>query len=345
MQSALLRIGACCSGGRGRVNRLLELPLGTQNGMLGQSSTSLASASSATVLRPRGFATEAINVRSSSGKKNDQTLFIVGLNSGKFFGQDGAEEGLKLLERVAEHHPDYHLLFGLNEKEFALLESEHQVKGGRLTPSRDLATVKDGEVVPIMQAGVVDKRPRHALGRSLKTTQGHVAWRLWRNPREAIRLYTLFWKRNQHKDTARFKFWSENMPLASHVYFGESSELIAVRTTEHIIAERRKGKPGSTVLTVKNEVFASVVERCRHYLSEEEQVAQLDDHKFSEGLKEKAMALCKDVPEMTPLLVLIYIGFPLLAIHQVMLFCEYIYVKGSEEGSGSDFEFVTGNRD
>jgi hypothetical protein len=280
-----------------------------------------------------------------SDSSSDQTLFIVGLNKGKFFGQDGAEEGLKLLERVADHHPEYHLLFGLNEKELDRLEEDHQVKGGRLTPSRDLAQAENGEAVPIMQAGMVDKRPRRALGRALKTTQGHVAWRLWRNPREVLRLLLVFWRRKQFKDAVSFKFWSENLPLSAHVYYGESAELIAIRTTEHLIAERQKGSPGSTVLTVRSEVFASVAERCRHYLNEDA-VEMLADSKFQEELKQNASYLCKDVPDMTPLLVLIYAGLPILLLHQVVLFCEYLYVIGVErQSTGQEFDLVTGNRE
>lgn len=280
-----------------------------------------------------------------SGSSPEQTLFVVGLNRGKFFGQDGAEEGLKLLERVADHHPEYNLLFGINAKELDSLEENYKVKGGRLTPSRDLALVENGEVVPIMQAGVVDKRPREALGRALKTTQGHVAWRLWRNPREAIRLYRAFWKRKGHEDAARFRFWSEHLPMASHVYFGETSELIAIRAIEHLMAERHKGRGGATVLTVRNEVFSSVAERCGHYLTEEMVEASASPN-FSKELQQNASALTKDVPDMTPLLVLIYCGFPLLVLHQVCLFCEYLYVRGVvEQSNGQEYDLVTGNRE
>jgi len=294
------------------------------------------------------FATTAFTLKASGPAAPEQTLFVVGLNGGKFFGQDGSEECLKLLERVADHQPDYHLLFGLNAKEFSRLEEDYQVKGGRLTPSRELTTVEDGEVVPILQAGKVDKRPCSALGRSVKTTQGHVAWRLWRNPREVMRLYWVFWRRKNYKDAARFKFWSQNVPLTSHVYFGESSELIAIRTVEHLISQRREGKGGSTILTVRNDVFASVAERCGHYLGDEETVAQLADPAFSEVLKDHAAALVKDVPDMTPLLVLIYLGFPLLFLHQVALFCEYLLSRDSapdRKSGGAEFDLVTANRD
>lgn len=296
-------------------------------------------------VRNRCFATTAFTVRQAGPSASEQTLFIVGLNKGKFFGQDGAEEGLKLLERIADHHPEYHLLFGLNEKELSNLEDQYQVQGGRLTPSRDLALVESGEVVPIMQAGMVDKRPREALGRSLKTTQGHVAWRLWRTPSEALRLYRLFWRRKNYTDAAKFRFWTENLPRAAHVYFVESAELIAVRTVEHLIVEQQKGRTGSTVLTVSGELFAPVVDRCRHYLGEDA-VEKLDSPALSKQLKETAAAACQDVPDMTPFLVLIYLGFPMLALHQALLFCEYLYITGVyNRTSGQDFDLVTGNRE
>lgn len=308
----------------------------------------VGSSSGRTAPRPgrRSFATTVFNIPASGPSAPEQTLFVVGLNKGKFFGQDGAEECLKLLERVAEHNPEYHLLVGLNDKEMSVLEEEHKVKNNRLTPSRDLVLTENGEVVPIIQAGMVDKRPCQSLGRALKTTQGHVAWRLWRNPREAIKMYRLFWRRKEHKDAARFKFWSENLPLASHVYFGETAELIAIRTTEHLITQRNAGVASTTVLTVRNEVFASVAERCRHYIGEDEEgLKKLSDPEYSAELKQNAGYLCKDVPDMTPLLCLIYIGFPLLALHQVMLCCEGLYVTGSTESDGSDFGSVTGNRE
>lgn len=294
----------------------------------------------------RAFATTAFNIRASGPSAPEQTLFIVGLNKGKFFGQDGAEEGLKLLERVAEHNPDYHLLFGLNEKAFSELEEAHKVQSGRLTPSRDLVLVEHGEVVPIMQAGVVDKRPRRAIGRAVRTSQSWVALWLWRNPREAVKLYWLYWRRKDYKDAAAFKFWSEQMPVCSKRYFGDLAEIITVRTVEHLIAERRNGRRGTTVLTVSNEVFALVAERCGHYLGQDP-AEKLADPDFSEDLKAKAAEACRDIPDVSPFLVLIYLGFPLLVVHQVFLICEYFYTSGGQPSmaSGQEFDLVTGNRD
>lgn len=273
-------------------------------------------------------------------------MFVVGLNQGKFFGQDGAEEGLKLLERIAEHNSKYTLLFGLSDRELAELEDEYRVKDGRLTPSRDLHLVRNGEVVPMVQAGLVDKNPRRAIGRSIKTTQGHVAWRLWRNPREMIRIYWTFWKRKGHKDAARFRFWSQHMPLASHVYFVESAELIAIRAVEHLLAQRNQGKGGSTVLTVSNEIFVSVNDRLKYWI-EEVGMDKLSTPEYAKTLRDTAADLSRDVPDMVPLLVAFYGGMPLLLLLQVYLSAEYLYTNFgiAQVSSGSEYDLVTGNRD
>merc|ERR1740123_2101757 len=80
----------------------------------------------------RNFATTVFNVKPRPGEVGaEQTLFVVGLNEGKFFGQDGAEEALKLLERIAEHGPqgsEYNLLLGLSDRDLAQLEADHKVK-------------------------------------------------------------------------------------------------------------------------------------------------------------------------------------------------------------------------
>ncbi|OLP93183.1 Retrovirus-related Pol polyprotein from type-2 retrotransposable element R2DM [Symbiodinium microadriaticum] len=61
----------------------------------------------------------------------EQTLFVAGLNEGKFFGQDGAEEALKMVERIADHSPKYTLLFGIPERRYENLEQDHRTKDGR----------------------------------------------------------------------------------------------------------------------------------------------------------------------------------------------------------------------
>jgi hypothetical protein len=293
----------------------------------------------------RNFASTAITIKPPGPSVKEQTLFVVGLNRGKFFGQDGAEEGLKLLERVADHSPEYSLLFGLTEQDLDTLEEEYVVQGSRLTPSRELVAVRNGEFVPMVQAAMVDKRPRQALARPLRTTQGHVAWRLWKNPSECLRLFKLVRRRKEFKDAALYKFWSENLPLASQVYFAETADLIAIRTVEHLIANRQNGVGGCTILIVNSELFGVLVERLKSYVADDATL-QIGDPKLSEQLQKHAMDLTKDVPDMTPLLVLIYLGIPLLALHQLALFCEYLYTfRLARPDSGQEYDLVTGNRE
>lgn len=299
------------------------------------------------VLRHRAFATAAFTIRESGPSHPEQVVFVIGLNQNKFFGQDGSEEGLKLLERIVEQDSaNYELLFGMSERELNELEEEFRVKDGRLTPSRDLHLVRNGEAVPMVQAGMVDKNPRRAVGRSVKTTQGHVAWRLWKNPREMMRLYWAFFKRKNYKDAARFKFWSQQMPDAAHVYFVETSELIAIRTAEHLLAQRQQGRGGSTVLTVKNEFFTPVTERLKYWL-EEVGVEKLSNPEYAKTLRETAADLSGDVPDMVPLLAAFYGGAPLLLVLQVYLVAEWFYTESGikQQDSGSEFDLVTGSRD
>merc|ERR1711924_19407 len=161
-----------------------------------------------------------------------------------------------------------------------------------------------------------------------------------------LQLYWLWRRRKDYKDASRFKFWSQHVPLASFVYFGEAAEIICIRTVESLIADRLQGKGGSIVLIVRNELFGSVVERLRHYLADENAALELQNPDFSRQLREHATALCQDVPDLTPLLVLIYLGLPILALHQSMLICEYLYtVCVYRQQSGQEFDLVTGNRD
>ena len=271
---------------------------------------------------PRGFATNAFTVPSRDSTP-EQTLFVVGLNEGKFFGQDSAEEALKLVERIAQHNSEYTLLLGVPERRLAEMEEFHkvgrcvcvcflggypfwggvqsetnreshflgvlrkdththtawisisflvslknlnlflatglflskerkselhgglplpfpQVKQQRLTPSRELEGSLHCEMIPIMQAGMVDKRPRKAVGRSVYTDQTHVAYMLWKQPREAVRVYWAFWRRKQYKDLEARKFWSKYFPVASRCYFEERAQIIAIRATEHVMALRKQ---------------------------------------------------------------------------------------------------------
>jgi len=275
----------------------------------------------------RNFASTALTVR-GLGAAPEQTLFVVGLDEGKFFGQDGAEEGLKLLERVAEHQSGTQILFGLTEKDLAAIEEDYKVKNQRLTPSRELEGARNCEMIPIIQAGMVDKLDRLALGRPLKTTQGHTAWQLWKHPREGINLYWAYWRRKDHRDAAQYAFWSKHFPVCSHSYFDERAEIIAIRAVEHLMAARSRSQGGSTVLVVHNELFGLVSQRLGLML-DDDAPRKLTSAEFSQHLRDRAVELCADIPDLTPLIIFVYLGIPLAVLHFVILGMEY-YLKRAD---------------
>eukprot|EP00933_Yihiella_yeosuensis_P039482 TRINITY_DN33528_c0_g1_i1.p1 TRINITY_DN33528_c0_g1~~TRINITY_DN33528_c0_g1_i1.p1 ORF type:complete len:332 (+),score=55.69 TRINITY_DN33528_c0_g1_i1:72-1067(+) len=258
------------------------------------------------------FATTAFTVPAHNNAP-ELTLFVVGLNSGKFFGQDGAEEGLKLVEHVASHSPEYTLLFGLSERDLAFLEEDHKVTRGRLTPSRELEGKRLCEHVPLIQAGMVDKRPRRALDRSLKITQNHVSVLLWKNPREAVQIYWAYWKRKKYTDAARKKFWKEYFPESGHAYFEDRAELITIRAVEHLAAQRKQGLGNTAVLTVNNELYELVVVALGKLLDKEDP-GKLTSQEFLRELRRAASEICADAPDLTPLLVFVYGIMPVIVL-------------------------------
>jgi len=286
--------------------------------------------------RRRGFATTAITVP-ERGSAPEQTLFVVGLNKRKFFGQDGAEEGLKLLERIAEHNAEYQLLFGLTEKELAEIEAEYKVKHRKLTPSRELEGVNHCEVIPIVQAGMVDNRPRRALDRELRITQSHVAWLLWQHPREAVKGYLAYWQLSKHVDAERCRFWSEQFPICANAYFEERAELVAIRAVETLIIERVQGRKGTTVLIVNNELFGLVQERLKMIL-DVDAPEKLGASDFRKALRDRGNELCLLVLDLTPVLLGIYVGLPLLLLHQGALFIEYLFTVPRDGEIAYDIE-------
>eukprot|EP00929_Paragymnodinium_shiwhaense_P103063 TRINITY_DN66348_c0_g1_i1.p1 TRINITY_DN66348_c0_g1~~TRINITY_DN66348_c0_g1_i1.p1 ORF type:complete len:393 (+),score=80.19 TRINITY_DN66348_c0_g1_i1:56-1180(+) len=269
----------------------------------------------------RSFATSAITLP-ADGEKPEKVVFVVGLNTGKFFGQDSAEEALKLLERVADHDMEYQLLFGLTDRDLRQIEEDHDVGHSRkLTPSRDLEKNRNCEMIPVVQAGMVDKRPRRALDRDLKTTQSHVAWRLWRTPAEAFKLYWFMWRRHKLKDAERYRVLSSNFPISSKMYFDERAELMAIRTVEQLATDRSQGNAGTTVLVVNNELHYVLTEQLERLLKEPQKIGTMD---YSEELRNRASDLAIEVPDLTSLIIFIYLGLPLLAFQQGYLFVEYL---------------------
>lgn len=282
----------------------------------------------APILGQQRFATTVFNVKPRPGQAGaEQTLFVVGLNENKFFGQDGAEEGLKLLERIADHGVDgtqYNLLLGMSEREMAELEKENKVKQNRLTPSRELEGRTFGEFIPIVQASMVDRRPRKAVGRLLKITQGHVSWQLWRHPREAVKLYWTYWQRKNYKDVALRKFWMERLPTCAYAYFMEVSHLIAFRATSQMVGAFGQEKPTTWVLVVSNQLFEPTVERLTELL-DNTAASKFESEDFARHLREQASELCVDAPDFTPLLIFFYVGFPVLVLQTGWLAIQWLY--------------------
>lgn len=269
----------------------------------------------------RGFATTAFTVP-AKGPSEEQTLFVVGLNSGKFFGQDSAEEGLKLLERVAEHNAKYNVLVDLTTRELSDIETENAVKKGRLTPSRELEGFRNCEFIPILQASMVDGRPRAALGRSLQVDQAAVTTVLWKTPREALNLYWAFWQRKNKKDAARRKFCQQHFPKAASAYFEERAETVAIRATEQMALTYQKGWKGTSVLVVSNELYEPVVQHLR-LLLDAKSSERFGSDDFVNHLRERATVLLQEKRDATALLVVAYLGMPFLLAQFVYLSIEY----------------------
>jgi len=271
-------------------------------------------------------ATTVFNVRPPPDQgKGEQTLFVVGLNEGKFFGQDGSEEALKLLERIVENQgANYNLLFSLTEREWKEMEADHPSKQGKLTPSRTLEGTRNCEFVPVMQAGQIDKCGRRALGRLLKTTQNHVAWQLFKHPRECIKLWWLFWRRKEYKNAALREFWMKNMPTCAYTYYEEYAELVVIRTVELMMGAHNQGKAQNWVLVTSNEFYSPIVERLTKILDEEAS-EKFQSKDFPRHLRERATELCIDVPDLVPVLVFIYLGLPLLGLQTLVFIIENLW--------------------
>jgi len=257
----------------------------------------------------------------------EQTLFVAGLNEGKFFGQDGAEETLKMVERVAEHSPQYTLLFGIPERRLAGMEQEHKTKQGRLTPSRQLEGLRHCELIPVMQAGMVDKRPRKAIGRSVYTDQVHVAWMLWKHPKEAVNIYWAFWRRKNYKDAEARKFWKTHFPASAPCYYEERAHIIAIRAVEHLMALRNKDLSHATVLVVNNDIYDLVIQYLSEYIGKDAP-EKFKTQDFSRQLRDTAEQLCQDVADLTPVLVFVYGILPLCVLQFIFLAGQY-YLKKS----------------
>jgi len=279
------------------------------------------------------FASTVFSVKAREGESGgEQLLFVVGLNEKKFFGQDGAEEALKLLERIAEQQgARYNLLFSLTERQYAEMEDDNKIKNQRLTPSRDLEHRRNCEFIPIMQAGMIDKCGRRPLGRILRCTQGHVAWQMWNNPREAVKLYWAYWRRKEFKNAAQREFWMKHFPVSAHAYFEEHAELAVIRTAELMTAAHNQGKSNTWVLVVGNQFYQPMTERL-NLLLDESATEKMGSADFSRHLRDRATELVAEVPDLTALLIFIYAGFPILLVQTILLGIDRLwYTSGAHE--------------
>lgn len=260
------------------------------------------------------FAATAFTI-SGSGKDDEQVLFVVGLNEGKFYGPDGSEEALKLLEQIVEHTPQYNLLFGLDEVALGMIKEDHKVTR-KLTPSRNLESHLNCEFIPIVQAGMIDKRPLHAVDRSHAITQGRVSSYLWKNWHEIPNLFPAIWRRKEFKDVKKREFYTKLFPNTVVTNYDERAEFIALRTLEFLINERNSKGTGTTVLTVPNDLFSIVAKRLRELLGDDP-AGTLGDLKFEEALREGTGVLSKEVPDVTPIFITLAVMVPILLIANI----------------------------
>jgi len=271
----------------------------------------------------RHFATTVYNLPPTRSAAQEQVLFLLGVNEKKFFGKDSSEEGLKLLERIAEHDSRYHLLLGLPPLTLEHLHKTYPVKNGRLSSSRTLEADLYGELIPLLQASALDERPKFALDRPKRTTAERILLKLTTMPREGLRVYWAWFKRNKYKDAASYEFWHKNFPVCSEAGFEQRAEHIALKALQHIVDQRAKGHSSSALLVVNNDIYALVAAVLRKELAVD---AALDS---SERTSQRTAQLQELTGEKFPLqplvfhVAFIYFGLPALLLGNVLVLVEY----------------------
>lgn len=273
----------------------------------------------------RCFATSAYSVK-ASGTFQEQSVFLIGLNEGKFFGQDSAEEGLKLMEKVSDYDPEYELGIGLSETHFQVIEEDHKVTGKKLTPSRDLESSRDCEFIPLIQAAMVDRRPRRALSRDIRFDQARVSWKLWQNPRETVNLYWAIWRRKSYKNAESYRFWSKHFPISADAYFGQRAELISLRAFEQISHMRRRGQGKTLIVAVSNDIFGLVHERLNSMLGQDAS-ERLASPEHMRTVNDRAAELCKGYHDISAFILFVYFFLPFFVLRNLYPPLEYYYNK------------------
>jgi len=268
----------------------------------------------------RRFASSFFRVKAPEKGAHEHAFFVIGIDRNKFFGQDAAEEGLKLLERLVEQDPHYHLVFGLTNASLSQIQDTHHPNNRRLTPSRELENKVHGEFVPLVQAGIIDERPRTAVARDNSLRSNRTCWELLMRPREAVHAYWALWQWKKHVNAQGREFWLRHFPAAANAYFNESAEAIAIQAVDYVANRYRTGKSGSTVLFVNNDVFAPCVEHLERYLggSPQEVVARVNDENLKRELQARAdmiRTVMTAHPSPFAYLLFIYAGIPLFFFH------------------------------
>mmetsp|Transcript_58374 Transcript_58374/g.107757 ORF Transcript_58374/g.107757 Transcript_58374/m.107757 type:complete len:319 (+) Transcript_58374:115-1071(+) len=288
----------------------------------------------------RAFATAVFNLPQTKSSAREQVLFLLGLNEKKFFGKDSSEEGLKLLERIAEHDSKYHLLLGVPPLTLEHVTKNHLVKDRRLTSSRKLEAEVYGEMIPLLQASMLDSRPRFALDRPKRITAERLALELSKLPREGARVYWAWFKRNTHKDAMMYEFWSKHFPVCSEAYFNQRAEHIALSALEHIVETRAKGHSGSALLVVNNDIYALVTEVLQRELAAD---AKLDSSDCKTRRQKKLKELSEERFEgregqLVFHVLFIYVGIPGLVLVNLQLLADMLWRNVISPAWGTEVE-------
>eukprot|EP00403_Amphidinium_massartii_P043959 CAMPEP_0178438624 /NCGR_PEP_ID=MMETSP0689_2-20121128/35695_1 /TAXON_ID=160604 /ORGANISM="Amphidinium massartii, Strain CS-259" /LENGTH=314 /DNA_ID=CAMNT_0020061045 /DNA_START=35 /DNA_END=975 /DNA_ORIENTATION=+ len=275
----------------------------------------------------RRFATTVFNIPPSKPSSQEQVLFLLGLNEKKFFGRDSSEEGLKLLERIAEHDAQYTLLLGISPALLKHVEANHAVKDRRLTSSRKLEKEEGGELIPLIQASSIDSRPKVALDRPRKITGERLCQRLCYTPSEGRHIYWAWFSMRQYRDAAKYEFWHKYFPTVSLPYFEQRAEHIALKAIEHLATQRAKGREGSALLVVGNDLYALVAEVLKKELTGDPSDA-LSSKELAKYRQERLLDLDTERHQIEPLLVhtmFIYVVVPGLIFLQLVVAANHFF--------------------
>lgn len=244
---------------------------------------------------------------------------------------------MKLLERVVDHDQAYQLLLGLNQKELDRIEEFHTIKGRKLTPSRELERSENCEFIPLVQACMADRRPFKAIAREVRADQSQVAYTLWHSPAEARKLYWAVFHRKKYKDAAACRFWMQHFPKAGLTYFSERASVVAGRAVDFLCKGDIRHKGGTVILAVPNDIFGLVILRLRRILDADNEPA-LPSEEDRAKLLDEVFYQARIVPDLTSVLCFVYLGVPLLVLHQIVLATRSFLSDGGKKKS-SDWEF------